>query len=166
MQASLRKSAWFGLAALALQGCGGSETPAPGADTSAADAPAAVEEAPAAAEEAPDVATLLAGADAKRGETLYFQCRACHTMHEGGANKVGPNLWGMFGREAGGVPGFAYSDALANSGIVWTPETVNAWLEKPAEFLPGNIMVFVGVRDPQDRANLIAYLQQSSGAAP
>ncbi len=72
----------------------------------------------------------------------------------------------MFGRQAGGVPGFAYSDAVLNSDIVWTPETLNAWLAKPAEFLPGNIMVFVGVRDPQDRANLIAYLQQNTGGAP
>lgn len=157
MHASLRISAWICLMALALQGCGGSEPPE--AETATTDTAAA-------GGEAPDLTTLLAGADAKRGETLYFQCRACHTMHEGGANKVGPNLWGMFGREAGGVPGFAYSDAVLNSDIVWTPETLNAWLEQPAEFLPGNIMVFVGVRDPQDRANLIAYLQQSTGGAP
>ena len=62
------------------------------------------------------------------------------------------------------VPGFTYSDAVMNSGIVWTPETLDAWLKQPAKFLPGNMMVFVGVPKPQDRANLIAYLQQNTGA--
>lgn len=159
MPASLRAIALAGITTLALSGCGGSEPPAAGGDTATTGAAAAVDE-------APDVDALLANADIERGGTLYFQCRACHTMNDGGPHKVGPNLYGMFGREAGKAPGFGYSDAVIDSGIVWSPETVNAWLEQPARYLPGNTMVFVGVRDAQDRANLIAYLQQNTGAAP
>ncbi len=119
----------------------------------------------AAVEPAPDIDTLLATADVKRGETLYFQCRACHTLNEGGANKIGPNLYGVFGQKAGSAPGFSYSDAVKNSDVVWTPATVSAWLERPSDFLPGNMMVFLGVKKPQDRASLIAFLQQETGAA-
>jgi len=158
MHLSVTRTASVCLATLVLAGCGGPDATAPDADGGTTDA--------AAVEEAPDIDALLANADVDRGETLYFQCRACHTLEEGGQNKVGPNLWGMFGREAGSVPGFAYSDALANSGVVWSVETVNQWLEQPANYLPGNIMVFIGVKDPQDRANLIAFLQENAGATP
>jgi len=158
MHLSVTRTASVCLATLVLAGCGGPDATAPGADGGTTGA--------AAVEEAPDIDVLLANADVDRGETLYFQCRACHTLEEGGQNKVGPNLWGMFGREAGSVPGFAYSDALANSGVVWSVETVNQWLEQPANYLPGNIMVFIGVKDPQDRANLIAFLQETAGATP
>lgn len=157
MRASMRNLVWSGLAALGLSACGGSQEPSAPADVGTS--------APAAAEEAPDLDALLANADIKRGETLYFQCRACHTMHEGGAHKVGPNLWGVFGRKAGAAPGFSYSDAVNNSDIVWSAETIDKWLEQPADYLPGNTMVFVGVKKPQDRANLIAYLKANTGAA-
>ena len=140
MRVSMRNIVWLGSLSLVLLGCGGSDQPAQPADTA-------------------DLETLLANADVDRGQTLYFQCRACHTVEQDGVNKVGPKLWGMFGRQAGTVPGYAYSDAVKNSGVVWTPETVNTWLEQPADYLPGNIMVFIGVPKPQERANLIAYLQ-------
>ncbi len=104
----------------------------------------------------------LASADVKRGQTMYFQCRACHSLNEGGANKVGPNLYGLFGRHAGQVPGFAYSDALTNADVVWTAETLDGWLARPSDYLPGNLMVFVGIKDAQARANLIAYLRQET----
>ena len=113
----------------------------------------------------PDIDALLATADAKRGQMLYLQCRACHSLNEGGANKVGPNLYGMFGKKAGQVPGFVYSDVMSNSDVVWSAETTDAWIARPSEFMPGNQMVFVGVRDSQDRANLIAYLLQETGAS-
>jgi len=116
-------------------------------------------------EAAPDLDALLANADLQRGQMLYFQCRACHSLNEGGPNKVGPNLWNMFGRKAGFALGFAYSDALVNADVVWTSETVSAWLHQPSRFLPGNRMVFVGVKNPQDRANLIVFLQQETSAA-
>ncbi len=111
-----------------------------------------------------DITTRLAGADLKRGQTMYFQCRACHSLEEGGANKVGPNLHGVFGRKAGLTPGFAYSEALTESDVVWTIEAMDEWLARPSQFLPGNRMVFIGVKDAQDRASLIAYMQQETGA--
>jgi len=100
----------------------------------------------------------------KRGELMYAQCRACHSLEEGGPNMVGPNLFGMFNRKAGLVPGFAYSEVLANTDIVWTAETMDDWLAQPSEFLPGNRMIFAGIGDPDARASLIAYLQQATGA--
>jgi cytochrome c len=158
MRVSMRNVVWSGLAAFGLVACGGSEQPGGPAD-SATSAPTAAVEA------TQDISALMANADIKRGETLYFQCRACHSMNEGGPHKVGPNLWGVFGRKAGEAPGFTYSDAVKNSDIVWSTETISAWLEQPADYLPGNIMVFVGVKKPQDRANLIAYLKANTGAA-
>jgi cytochrome c len=158
MRVSMRNVVWSGVAAFGVAACGGSEPPGAPADSSTS--------APTAAVEAPqDISALMANADIKRGETLYFQCRACHSMNEGGPHKVGPNLWGVFGRKAGEAPGFTYSDAVKNSDIVWSAETISAWLEQPADYLPGNIMVFVGVKKPQDRANLIAYLKANTGAA-
>jgi cytochrome c len=112
-----------------------------------------------------DIATLLATADPEKGKVLFLQCRACHSLEQGGMNKVGPNLWGIFGRKAGQAEGFDYSEAIRNSGIVWTAEALDAWLARPSEFLPGNRMVFVGIRKPEDRANLIAYVQRETGAA-
>ncbi len=144
-----RVLALLGLLSLLLTGCG-SEDQAPASSTAAAP------------EGEPYIEVVLANADQRRGQMLYFQCRACHSLNEGGPNKVGPNLWNMFGSTAGFALGFAYSDAFVDSDIVWTTETVSAWLHRPSRFLPGNRMVFVGVKDAQDRANLIAFLQQQT----
>ena len=116
-------------------------------------------------EELADINVLLANADVKRGQMLYLQCRACHSLDKGGMNKVGPNLYGLFGSKAGFAPGFAYSEALIGSAMVWTPATLNEWLARPSQFMPGNRMVFVGVKNPQDRANIIAFLQQATSGA-
>lgn len=108
---------------------------------------------------------LLETADAAQGKRLYLQCRACHTLEAGGINTVGPNLHGLLGSTAGQAEGFNYSDVLAESGIVWTPATLDKWLTRPSDFLPGNRMIFAGVSDPADRADLIVYLQQATAAA-
>jgi len=158
MPASIRKLFWLIPLGFGLAACGSPEQSAPQGNSATTDAAAGVEA-------APDIESLLATADVKRGETLYFQCRACHTLDEGGAHKVGPNLYGVLGQKAGSAPGFSYSDAVKNSDVVWTSEALSAWLEQPAQFLPGNMMVFVGVKKPQDRANLIAFMQQETGAA-
>lgn len=113
---------------------------------------------------AADLQTLLAAADPEKGKVLFLQCRACHSLEAGGANKVGPNLHGFLGRKAGLAPGFSYSEAVAQSGIVWSAEALDHWLERPSDFLPGNRMVFVGIRKPEDRANLIAYLKRETAA--
>ncbi|MSR09224.1 MAG: cytochrome c family protein [Gammaproteobacteria bacterium] len=107
---------------------------------------------------------LLAAADPDKGQVLFLQCRACHSLEAGGANKVGPNLHGVFGRKAGLAPGYAYSEVILQSSIVWSAATLDEWLARPSDFLPGNRMVFVGIRSPGDRANLIAYLQRETGA--
>lgn len=102
-------------------------------------------------------------ADYNRGRRTFKLCQSCHTLNEGGQNLVGPNLYGVFGREIGGVEGFTYSNAVAESEIVWTPEILAEWLESPRNFLPGNKMSFAGVRKPEDRAAVIAYIMSETG---
>ncbi len=106
---------------------------------------------------------MIAAADLKKGKTLFLQCRACHSLApKSEPGKIGPTLFGVVGRMAGSAEGFEYSDAVKGFGKVWTVEDINHWLEKPSEFLPGNKMVFMGIKNPQDRANVIAYIQQES----
>jgi cytochrome c len=109
--------------------------------------------APAAAQ-APDEATM------KLGNRVFLMCRSCHSTEKDGRHKVGPNLHGMFGAKAGTKPDFKYSDVVAKSGITWSEETLNEWLVKPKDFLPGNKMAFAGVPKEPDRKALIAYLKQ------
>ena len=97
-------------------------------------------------------------ADTDNGSRLATTCRACHTLDAGGANRIGPNLHGFFGRTAGGADNFDYSDALAKAGFTWTPRALDAWLAAPGRFLPGNRMSFAGVPAASDRVDLIAYL--------
>lgn len=102
-------------------------------------------------------------ADYALGRRTFKLCSACHTVAEGATNLVGPNLHGIFGREAGSHAGFHYSKALANAGFTWTPERVEEWLANPNSYLPGNNMSFTGVRKPEDRHAVIAYLMLESG---
>ena len=102
-------------------------------------------------------------ADFNRGKRTFKLCQSCHTLNEGGQNLVGPNLHGIFGREIGAVEGFTYSKAVQDSDIVWTPEILAEWLESPRNFLPGNKMSFAGVRKPEDRTAVIAYIMAETG---
>jgi cytochrome c len=147
--------AGLGTIALLLAACGAGEPGSSAAESEQPDDPVEVEK---------TLEELLAAADVDQGKRLYLQCRACHSLEKGGINKVGPNLYGFFGQPAGRSEDFAYSDALKESEIIWTPETLDRWLARPSEFLPGNRMVFVGVRRPTDRASLIAFLQQKTGS--
>lgn len=104
-----------------------------------------------------DFATVLASADAEKGVRLFRQCSACHKL-ESGANGTGPYLYGVVGRAKGAVDGFNYSDALASMDGEWTPENLSGFLESPRNYAPGTSMGYSGMRDVEDRANLIAYL--------
>ncbi|MCK6371574.1 MAG: cytochrome c family protein [Gammaproteobacteria bacterium] len=109
---------------------------------------------------------MIAAADLKKGKTLFLQCRACHSLKpESEPGKIGPTLYGVVGRPAASVAGFEYSDAVKNSGKTWTVEEIDHWLEKPSEYLPGNKMVFLGLKKPEERAAVIAYIQQESAQA-
>jgi len=111
-----------------------------------------------------DLGTLLASADAGRGKGTAKLCASCHTFDQGGANRVGPNLWGVVGRDVGGKGGFAYSPAIAGHAGAWTYQELDRYLASPARAIPGNKMAFNGVRNPKDRANLLAYLGTLGGA--
>jgi cytochrome c len=104
----------------------------------------------------------FAGANLDRGELLSFACAACHKFAAGEGTLIGPNLHGMFGRPAGAVAGFGYSPALAGSGLVWTPLSLEAWLADPAGFVVGTTMAFAGYRSADDRRDLIAYLLRAT----
>ncbi|MDX2276551.1 MAG: cytochrome c family protein [Hyphomonadaceae bacterium] len=160
--------------ALAVGACSpASETKtaeAPATETTeapAAEAPAATTEAPAAA-----AATLVAlditdasgaqlSGDPAAGQRIFAQCATCHSIEEG-VNRVGPSLHGIVGRHSGSVAGFRYSDANRNSGITWTEQELFNYLENPRARIPGTIMAFVGLRNPQQRADVIAYLKANS----
>jgi cytochrome c len=104
--------------------------------------------------------TLAPGGDATHGEVLFKQrCMICHQPDPGGKNGVGPALYGAFGRKAGQAPGFVYSDNLKASGVVWTPQKLNQWIQKPASLVPGVKMVLAPVSAAKDRADIIAYLR-------
>jgi len=101
----------------------------------------------------PVVAAMPAG-DATRGQALYQACMGCHSLDD---NDVGPKHRGVVGRKAGTVPGYAYSNALKASGIVWDPASLDRWLTNPQVLVPGAKMFF-SIPDPQKRADIISYL--------
>jgi cytochrome c len=110
---------------------------------------------------------LLAAADPAKGEAVFKKCMACHTVASGGANGIGPNLWATLGEGIGqGKAGFAFSDALKSKGGNWTFDTMNEWLSNPKKFAPGTKMTFAGLGKPEDRANLIGYINSQGSNEP
>lgn len=117
-----------------------------------------------AAEAGPDLGTLLAMADVAAGEASFAKCMACHTIAAGGAAGIGPNLNGVVGTAIGShAAGFAYSEALTSVGGNWTYEALDAWLKSPKAFANGTKMSFPGLSDPQERANVLAYMRANGG---
>lgn len=172
MRAEVKVLVLVGAAAL-LTACGkAAETPAAteNAAESAATPAAPVAPAPVATsddgdEAAEHAAKALAAlpapyntADLENGQRKFALCRSCHTITEGGANMTGPNLYGVFGRTAGTAAKFNYSDAVKAAGFKWDATQLDKWLADPRGALPGNRMTFVGLKDPKDRADVIAYL--------
>ena len=104
-------------------------------------------------------AARAADGDAARGEAIYQRCLACHSLEH---DRVGPRHCGLFGRRAGTLPGYAYSPAMKKHGVTWNEETLDHFLENPLKTVPGTKMGYAGVKNPQERADLIAYLKQAT----
>ena len=118
------------------------------------------------AEPTVSLAALLADASVEEGQAVAKKCVACHTFEEGGANKIGPALWGVLGRDIASVEGFAYSNALLEKEGVWDYENLYAFQGDPKGWAPGTKMAFAGIKKPEDRADLILYLHSISPDAP
>jgi cytochrome c len=100
------------------------------------------------------------GGDPQHGAEVYRRCLACHSLEH---DRGGPRHCGLFGRRAGSLPGYAYSNAMKSSGIIWNASSLDRFLENPLKSIPGTKMAYAGVKDPQERADLIAYLEQATG---
>jgi cytochrome c2 len=115
----------------------------------------------------PAIALLLwhapaSAADPARGEQLWRKCASCHTLEANGRNRAGPRLHGVFGRIAGSVPDYNYSDALKKSGIVWDAATLDAYIKDSEAFVPGTKM-YGGLSQDADREDLLAFLKEAAG---
>lgn len=108
------------------------------------------------------VLAMLAGADVAKGEQIAKVCATCHSLAKGGANAIGPGLYGVVGHPKGAHAGFSYSEGMKAKGGYWTLSDLNHFLWKPKWFVEGTKMTFVGIKKPQDRADLIAYLRTLS----
>lgn len=113
------------------------------------------------------IANRLAKADAGKGEAVFAKCKACHTVDQGAANGIGPNLWAVVGDAIGaGRGGFAFSDALKAKGGKWGFANLDEWLTNPKKFADGTKMTFAGLSSPEDRANVILYLNSKGSNLP
>lgn len=112
------------------------------------------------APEPEDITPFLVTADATRGKKVAKKCVQCHVFAKGGAHRLGPNLWNTFGAHIGRIGNYAYSRALKALNTQWTPDALNEYLYKPRAYAPGTKMSFIGLKDPQERADVIAYMNQ------
>jgi len=144
------KTALVSSLALLLSACGGESSTSTSTSTPAPKATAPVQ---------------TAMTPVQRGERLYRRCIACHTLGQGEKHKVGPNLYGVLGQVAGSREDFNYSKAMKASEIVWTDETLSAYMQRPSAYIPGNRMSFVGIKKEEDRAAVIAYMKVKTAPA-
>ena len=121
-----------------------------------------VQEGEGGAEAEKPIAFYLASADPAAGEQVFKKCTACHNAYQGGANALGPNLWDVLGEPVGKGKGFPFSSALSGVGGTWNWDNMSEWLKSPKKFAPGTKMTFAGLSNPQDRANVIAFLNTHS----
>ena len=158
----MNRSVLIVLVSLGLASCGQGES-----DAAAPAAPP--RPAPTDAERAALLAALPVPynqADLDNGRRVFARCRSCHTITEGGPNMTGPNLHGVFGRQAGGLAGYNYSPALKAAGFAWDGERLDHWLENPRTFLQGTKMSFAGIPGAEDRRDVIAFLKVETGYTP
>ncbi len=114
--------------------------------------------------EAPTLAALLGDGDAEAGAKVAKKCAACHTFDESSKNKVGPNLYGIVGGERGVKANYKYSSVMAESGGTWSWEDLDAFLTDPKGFMKGNKMSFKGLKKPEDRANILLFMNSNSAS--
>jgi len=121
------------------------------------------------ADNPPDWGTVLPTADVAAGAAVFEKCKSCHNADNGGANGTGPNLWGVEGRKPGSHPGFAYSSGMTDFGgkqPVWDYDHIYEFIKNPQKYIAGTKMTFVGLKKPEDRIAVIAYLHQQGGTLP
>jgi cytochrome c len=104
---------------------------------------------------------LMKLADVSRGAKIFKKCASCHNVERGAAAKVGPNLFGIVGKKRASFPGFAYSDAMKAKGGAWDRTSIDEFITKPKNYIPGTKMAFAGLKKPQDRADVILFLEQN-----
>ena len=112
--------------------------------------------------ESGNIMVLFASTNASEGAKIFKKCAACHSIAQGGANKIGPALWGVLGRNAGSISEYKYSKAMLAHGKVWTFDEMNSFLIKPKEWIKGTKMAFAGLKEAKDRAAVILYMNENS----
>jgi len=117
-----------------------------------------------ASSESGNIMALFASTSVAEGAKIFKKCAACHSITEGGANKIGPALWGVLGRPAGSVPGYKYSKAMAAHGKNWSFEEMNGFLIKPKDWIKGTKMSFAGLKKAEDRAAVILYMNENTNS--
>lgn len=108
------------------------------------------------------LAELMKIADVEKGAKIFKKCASCHNVGKGEGSKVGPALYGVVGRPKGSYAGFSYSEGLKSMGGIWDRESINQFITKPKDYISGTKMAFAGLKKPQDRADVILYLEQQS----
>ena len=114
--------------------------------------------------EAENIMALFASTSAAEGAKVFKKCAACHSIKEGGANKIGPALWGVLGRSSGSIPDYKYSKAMAAHGKNWSFEEMNSFLIKPKDWIKGTKMSFAGLKKAKERAAVILYMNENSNS--
>ena len=114
------------------------------------------------AEEKIDIAAFMIMGDVATGEKIFKKCKSCHSIKQGGGNKIGPALWNVMFRNVGAITDYKYSKALTSYGKEWSWEEMNGFLIKPSKWIPNNKMGFAGIKSEKDRASVILYLNQNS----
>ena len=114
--------------------------------------------------EAGNIMAIFASTSAAEGAKVFKKCAACHSIAEGGKNKIGPALWGVLGRQAGSLPDYKYSKAMASHGKKWSFEEMNGFLIKPKDWIKGTKMSYAGLKSEKERAALILYMNENTNS--